>query len=179
MTVLCIKVRTLRRRGLDHGGATRSVSVGSKQVWSLRPTPPATRTPSYVPSRRCSPYRRSLRACTLGSCPSVRAPRTPWRATQWPARRGGSHPVGLPPAPSLGHLRGAPPSLAPVWAARARPGWPRPPQRPRGAAPGAPPHQPPPRHPPAPRPLGAGAAAARLLTSVRPPTATQQIELLR
>ena len=126
------------------------------------------------------------RACTLGACPPVRAPRTPWHATQWP------HPVGLPPAPSLGRLRGAPPSLAPVWAARARlgrsrpsgpdapvragrarPGRTRPPQRPRGAAPGAPPHQPPPWHPPAPRHLGAGAAAARLLTAVRPPTATQ------
>jgi len=93
---------------------TRSVSVGSKQVWSLRPTPPATRAHSYVPSRRCSPYRRSPpcvhpRFMPPSACPPHAL------ARHSVARTPGRFPSRGPPARSL---TGAPPRRSPVTRAR-------------------------------------------------------------
>jgi len=116
--------------GLTTVAPTRSVRVGcgisqsSTSIFFLFPRPPGLT--AMHPAGAVRPIAGLPRACTLSAYPPVRAPRPPCHATQWPARPGGSHPVCLPPAPSLGRLRGAPPSLAPVWAARACPGRPCP-----------------------------------------------------
>jgi len=114
--------------GLNAVAPTRSVRCGcgtsNSRVFLLFPWPPGLT--EMDPPGAGRPIAGRPRACTLSACPSVRAPRPLCYATQWPARWGGSYPVGLPRAPSLERLRGAPPSLAPVWAARARPGRPHP-----------------------------------------------------
>jgi len=115
--------------GLTTVAPTRSVSVGSDKASlffsSYSPGHPGSQLCTLQALLALSP---GLPPCVHPRCmPPSACPSHALAPAQWPARRGGSHPVGLPPAPSLGRLRGAPPSLAPAWAARARPGRPRPP----------------------------------------------------